>query len=200
VWQDSVLFHYDAHKPHHFKRKNWLIIVTPRFRACLYDVVTQLVRTLLAQRTRNFLATLTKAIYVCSLNNFHGYSTSICLEIQPNTCYTVSAYVSQIFFFRETFCLTSCRYFFFFLPLLSRHPCYCIFFQLHQFNNREDYNKIWITSICNFKHAVIALSLVFPNNLNNIFNTFSQVWRLAVPFIVSLGLVWKPRTASCVQF
>jgi hypothetical protein len=35
----------------------------------------------------------------------------------------------------------------------------------------------------------LSLSLVFPNNFNNTFYTFPQVWRLAVPFIVSLGLV-----------
>jgi len=48
--------------------------------------------------------------------------------------------------------------------------------------------KICVASMCNFKHAVIASSLVFSNNLNNTFCTFSQVWRYEAPFFLSSGL------------
>jgi hypothetical protein len=52
--------------------------------------------------------------YVCvqSWTSFMEYSTSISLQIQPNTCHPIWAYVSQVFSGRENVWLTSFRYFF----------------------------------------------------------------------------------------
>lgn len=115
-----------------FQKENWLIIVTPRFRAFLHDrVVCSWWGFYLLLQNRKSCHVNKGYICVQSCTNFMEYSTSISLEIHPNTCHHIRAYVSQVFSCREIFWLISLG--FFFSPVRSRPPCFLYFLSITPF-------------------------------------------------------------------